>query len=267
MEKNKILKQIVFCIFLIYMGVLFIACSPKKNNEHLYTDSGQAWVYEKGNHKIAFTLTPSGYKNYIFDFELDVVGSAELGFHTDKNIFYFHHKLYDSDGNYLGIWGDSLFIAENPCLIPNSDLYEYKIRGNKLTITKPVYSYIDPDQAEDFDDVSYKFTKKNFTPPSSSTHFNFSNLDGGSKVMQKIEHSYSKDHDYITFYLETSEHEDEAIYIYDMKGVRINTLYKENGISIWNMRDYEGKEMPSSAYFILHKTNESVWVEGVVLLR
>ena len=238
MKKNT---KIILQVIIISLVFLLYSCSSDIRDEDLLTKPGKAWVYENGSQKIAFTLTSSGYQNYIFDYEMDVMGMVNLGFHTNNNILYFHHDWYDEQGNYLGVWGDSLYIAENPGAPTN--LYEFEIHGKDLILTKPLYSYINPCQGVEIGDVSYKFSLKSFTPPSNLSNSNVTD-----------------------FSREIKPKDENLIYIYNLEGKRINDNPTKDGMLVWNGTDYDGNRAPSGVYFAIFKTGDNVYMRDVVML-
>ena len=260
---NKLL-QIRLIITFILLTVLLLNCSNHKPDETLWTKPGQAWVYEKGSQKIAFFLNASGYRNYIFDNEMDVFGSVDIGFHTNMNIIYFHFEMYDAQGNYLGVGGDSLSIAKDPNTLVN--LYEFAISGNQLTLTKPEYSYISPEQGMEYGDVSYNFTKKSFTPPKNISMPNLSNNTNDNAINNIRVHSYAQLPVSIIYVIGDDEH-DVSIYIYNISGQRIKTLTETvDGYITWNGTDYDGNNVPAGLYFFITKTENGVNMRDLVFL-
>jgi|GEM_PF-6990820 len=269
--KSYKIKQFVFYTILVGLCFLLFNCNSLGHDEKLQTDSNQAWVYEGGGQKIAFTMNASGYKNYIFDYELDVIGSVDVGFHTDRNILYFHFDMYDQSGNYIGVGGDSLYIAENPGAPVN--LYEFKIMGNKLILTKPLYSYVDPCQGKPFGDVFYVFTKKKFTPPSSLPSYKMNiiednNIVGNSPVRSdKIILPTTQQHPFsVSFTYQINDNQEVPAFIYDIRGQRIQTIGFKNGHLIWYGTDYDGNPVPPGLYFYLIMSEEYIWNDVLFLM-
>jgi len=253
------MKKILTFFTVIAMFITIMGCmTNNQKNETLLTTTGQAWVFENGQQKIAFTLNSGVYKNYLFDFELDVVVSREIGFHTNENILYFHADWYDENGNYLGVWGDSLYIAQNPGAPVN--LFEYKISGKKLTLIKPEYSYIHEEQGAFFGDVSYEFRKQSFTPPNIATDLNLKSFNSNDFALFELVKLPS------TF--DIGEKNDILLRIYDIRGQVVKTQdVNDVDFILWNGTNEDGEPVPSGLYFYLLKTEDEVAFKDIVFLR
>ena len=254
------MKKFILNLVAVVLMVSIMACSTNaKPDTTLFTNPGEAWVFEKNNQKIAFTIDTYGYHNYIYDYDLDVVIGLGKEFHLYNNLLYFHHDWYDEQLNYLGVWGDSLFLAQHPEEIGN--LYEYSIKGDKLTLTKPLYGYIDPDQAEEFGDVSYVFYKQRFTPPDVLVQ----RYNIGSR-WQEAGLSIIHQGNNIIFSLKDPE--DFEFYVYNIQGQRIwDASHSEDPPAlVWNGLNYEGEKVPAGLYFFLLKTNEFTYMRDILLL-
>ena len=257
--KNILSLSIVSLLILTILG-----CSTKSPKEEtLFTAPRQAWVHENAYQKIAFTLTSEGYKNYLFDYEHDFVVSVEFGFHTNENILYTHHELFDPEGNYLGIWGDPLYIAQNPDKPVN--FYEYEISGNQLTLTKPHYGYLTKEMGEFFGDVDYVFEKKPFSVPPLTENSKFNN-----HINLEFYNDGEQRNTALFSFLIINEG-DVICNIYDLKGQRVRRLIDSTMVPgqhqiLWNGRDDNGDDLPAGLYFLLLKYNDVISFRGVVVI-